>query len=175
MGEIVSVDYMHDLSRRYPVNLTTGRFNLLLPHHYSFLRQCAEMSGWGKYDVFAVGINGDESVMRYLRSKGREAEVLFPAKQRAEMLSSVVGVQYVFVFDRNEDGSVAADASPVLRTIMPRRWLKGAYTWEQLTPEEQQALSEHEIEFVEMPMIDGVNTGMFIRALKEAKDTVILQ
>lgn len=66
-----------------------GCFDVLHVGHIRYLQDAARVG-----DVLVVGVNGDDSV-RELKGEGRP---LMPAGERAELIASIRGVDYVTVF-----------------------------------------------------------------------------
>jgi D-beta-D-heptose 7-phosphate kinase/D-beta-D-heptose 1-phosphate adenosyltransferase len=91
------------------VVFTNGCFDLLHPGHLRLISKAAALG-----DVLIVAINDDESV----RSLKGEDRPVYPAEERAEILLSVRGVDYVTVFP--EDTPLAA-----IKEVRPDVLVKG--------------------------------------------------
>jgi D-beta-D-heptose 7-phosphate kinase/D-beta-D-heptose 1-phosphate adenosyltransferase len=88
---------------------TNGCFDILHIGHTSFLQQARQRG-----DLLIVGLNSDDSVRRL---KGPHRPIV-PMKERAAILSSLAGVDYITVFD--EDTPVR-----LIRTLKPDVLVKG--------------------------------------------------
>jgi len=89
---------------------TNGCFDIL---HVGHVRYLAAAGREG--DLLVVGLNSDASV-RIIKGEKRP---LVPQDQRAEVLASLIGVNYVVVFD-------APDPATLIEAIVPDVLVKGA-------------------------------------------------
>ena len=71
---------------------TNGCFDILHMGHTSFLQQARQLG-----DLLIVGLNSDDSVRRL---KGPHRPVV-PMRERAAILSSLAGVDYITIFDED--------------------------------------------------------------------------
>src|SRR5690242_21165620 len=69
-----------------------GCFDVLHVGHIRYLQGAKEAA-----DILVVGVNGDDSV-RELKGEGRP---VMPAKERAELVASIKGVDYVTIFNES--------------------------------------------------------------------------
>lgn len=120
MGRIVTLEELEqavasERSRGRTIALANGVFDLLHVGHVRFLQGAA-----AEGDVLVVGVNDDESV-RQLKGQGRP---ILPARERAELVAALRGVDYVVIFPGPTVG-------PLLRTLRPDVHCKGTdYTVE---------------------------------------------
>ncbi len=89
---------------------TNGCFDILHVGHVRYLAAAAREG-----DLLVVGLNSDASV-RIIKGDKRP---LVPQDQRAEVLASLICVDYVVVFD-------APDPATLIETIVPDLLVKGA-------------------------------------------------
>lgn len=90
--------------------ITNGCFDLLHVGHLRLLRQARRYGDW-----LIVAMNSDRSV-RALKGRGRP---IMPARDRAELLAAVEGVDFVTVFDERTPARV-------IRRLRPDVLVKGA-------------------------------------------------
>lgn len=120
MGRIVTLEELEqalasERSRGRTIALANGVFDLLHVGHVRFLQGAA-----AEGDVLVVGVNDDESV-RQLKGEGRP---ILPARERAELVAALRGVDYVVIFPGPTVG-------PLLRMLRPDVHCKGTdYTVE---------------------------------------------
>lgn len=89
MGKVVTLRYLENKKfRGRKVVLVGGTFDILNIGHVKFLKRCK-----AKGDVLIVGIASDRNVKE---RKGVKRPIV-PQRPRAQMLASVVGVDYVFI------------------------------------------------------------------------------
>ncbi|HSL23152.1 MAG TPA: adenylyltransferase/cytidyltransferase family protein [Vicinamibacterales bacterium] len=105
---IVSLDELHDAVARErdagrSIALANGCFDLLHVGHVRYLQGAADQA-----DVLVVAINDDESV-RQLKGEGRP---IFAARERAELVSGLRGVDYVVIFPGPTVATVIAAIRP---------------------------------------------------------------
>lgn len=93
------------LMKRYnplaKIGFTNGTYKIIHPGHCVFLSLCKT-----KCDLLIVGINSDYS----LKSLGREGP--FSTQERAFAVASIVGVDYVCVFDEDDPSVVINQLAP---------------------------------------------------------------
>lgn len=120
MGRIVTLEELaqavaSERSRGRSIALANGVFDLLHVGHARYLQGAA-----AEADVLVVGVNDDESV-RQLKGEGRP---ILPARERAELVAALRGVDYVVIF-------AGPTVGPLLRTLRPDVHCKGTdYTVE---------------------------------------------
>jgi rfaE bifunctional protein nucleotidyltransferase chain/domain len=120
MGRVVTLEELEravalERSRGRRIALANGVFDLLHVGHARYLQAAAVEA-----DVLVVGVNDDESV-RQLKGEGRP---ILPARERAELVAALRGVDYVVIFPGPTVG-------PLLRTLRPDVHCKGTdYTIE---------------------------------------------
>lgn len=101
------------------VVLANGCFDLIHAGHIRYLREAKQ-----KGDLLVVAINSDSSVRR-LKGKGRP---ILSQRERAEILSSFIFVDYVTIFGE-------ANVENVLLTLRPSVHVKGSDYTEDTVPE----------------------------------------
>lgn len=94
------------------IAFANGCFDLLHVGHVRYLQGAA-----AEGDRLIVAVNDDESVRR-LKGAGRAGRPILPAADRAEIVASVRGVDYVVIFD----GETVA---PLLELLRPDVHCKG--------------------------------------------------
>lgn len=124
VGEILDLDDLSsrvsdDRRRGLTVAFANGCFDLLHVGHTRYLQAAA-----GEADRLIVAVNGDESV-RALKGVGRP---ILPAADRAELVASLRGVDYVVIF---EEPTVAR----LLERIRPDVHCKGTDYTSETVPE----------------------------------------
>jgi D-beta-D-heptose 7-phosphate kinase/D-beta-D-heptose 1-phosphate adenosyltransferase len=130
------------------VVFTNGCFDILHAGHTSFLQQARKLG-----DLLIVGLNSDASVRRL---KGPHRPVV-PMAERASILSSIAGVDYVVGFE--EDTPIR-----LIRTIRPDILVKGDdYTREQVVGLEEVESYGGRVELIRL--VDGVSTSSIIERI----------
>jgi D-glycero-beta-D-manno-heptose 1-phosphate adenylyltransferase len=124
VGEILDLDDLSsrvsdDRRRGLTVAFANGCFDLLHVGHTRYLRAAATEA-----DRLIVAVNGDESV-RALKGAGRP---ILPAADRAELVASLRGVDYVVIF---EEPTVAR----LLERVRPDVHCKGTDYTSETVPE----------------------------------------
>lgn len=106
------------LDRNKKIGFTSGSFDILHAGHVSYLEKAK-----AKCDVLVVGVNSDISVKKY---KGEDRPIV-PEQDRIKIISSLVSVDYVFLFDERRNKTN-------IETIKPNFYIKaGDYQKEELT------------------------------------------
>jgi D-beta-D-heptose 7-phosphate kinase/D-beta-D-heptose 1-phosphate adenosyltransferase len=133
---------------------TNGCFDILHMGHTSFLQQARQLG-----DLLIVGLNSDESVRRL---KGPHRPVV-PMKERAAILSSLAGVDYITIFD--EDTPIN-----LIRTLKPDVLVKGDdYKKEEVVGGEIVESYGGKVELIKL--LKGVSTTSIIeRIVQTARD-----
>jgi len=95
MGRIVSIDEIVQIKNKLKsegkkIVFTNGCFDILHRGHVEYLAKAKELG-----DVLIVGLNSDSSV-RQIKGEGRP---IVPQEDRAFILSNLVSVDYVVIFD----------------------------------------------------------------------------
>jgi len=85
------------------VVFANGCFDVLHVGHIRYLQGAKEAA-----DVLVVGVNGDDSV-RQLKGEGRP---VMPAQERAELIASIRGVDYVTIFDERSPARLLGVLKP---------------------------------------------------------------
>jgi rfaE bifunctional protein nucleotidyltransferase chain/domain len=125
MGQIVHniselksiIDREKKLGKR--IVFGNGCFDLLHVGHVRYLKGAKALG-----DVLIVAVNDDSSVT----GLGKRKQVVTPAKERAEIIAALEGVDYVILFsDPNVEN--------LLRTIQPHIHAKGTDYTEESVPE----------------------------------------
>ncbi|MCH7568099.1 MAG: adenylyltransferase/cytidyltransferase family protein [Nanoarchaeota archaeon] len=110
------------------VVFTNGVFDLVHIGHTRYLEK-AKMLG----DILIIGINSDSSVKEYKCEK----KPIIPENERAEILSSIRYVDYVFLFD---DVNISA----ILNKLKPEIWCKGGdYELNKLNKSEKEMVENY--------------------------------
>jgi D-glycero-beta-D-manno-heptose 1-phosphate adenylyltransferase len=85
------------------IAFANGCFDVLHVGHIRYLQGAKAAA-----DVLVVGVNGDASV-RELKGEGRP---LMPAQERAEIIASIRGVDYVTIFDERSPARILGELRP---------------------------------------------------------------
>jgi rfaE bifunctional protein nucleotidyltransferase chain/domain len=85
------------------IAFANGCFDVLHVGHIRYLQGAKAAA-----DVLVVGVNGDGSV-RELKGEGRP---LMPARERAEIIASIRGVDYVTIFDERSPARLLGELKP---------------------------------------------------------------
>lgn len=80
-----------------------GCFDVLHVGHIRYLQGAKEAA-----DILVVGVNGDDSV-RELKGEGRP---VMPANERAELVASIKGVDYVTIFNERSPARLLGVLKP---------------------------------------------------------------
>lgn len=126
---------------------TNGCFDLFHYGHLHFLKECAT---WG--DILFVGVNSDASV-RQLKGTGRP---IFNENHRAQLVASIIFVDYVIIF---------SEPSPlkVIQKIRPDVYIKGAdYNLDTINQEERRAVEAYGGQIAFIPYFPGFSTTQVI-------------
>ena len=108
------------------VTLANGCFDLLHVGHVRYLQAAANVG-----DRLVVALNADESV-RSLKGPGRP---LMPARERAEIIAAIAGVDAVVIFSE-------PDVRALVRELHPEFQAKGTDYSAETVPE-RDAMAEH--------------------------------
>jgi rfaE bifunctional protein nucleotidyltransferase chain/domain len=89
--------------RDQKVAFANGCFDVLHVGHIRYLQGAKEAA-----DILVVGVNGDDSV-RELKGEGRP---VMPASERAEIIASIKGVDYVTIFNERSPARLLGVLKP---------------------------------------------------------------
>jgi D-beta-D-heptose 7-phosphate kinase/D-beta-D-heptose 1-phosphate adenosyltransferase len=135
------------------VVFTNGCFDILHVGHTSFLRQAGQLG-----DVLIVGLNSDDSVRRL---KGLHRPIV-PMKERAAILSSLAGVDYINIFE--EDTPLK-----LIEAVRPDILVKGDdYKKEEVVGHEFVESYGGRVELI--PLLRGVSTSSIIERIVRSSD-----
>ena len=142
-----------ELRSRHPgktIVFTNGCFDILHAGHVRYLAAAKQLG-----DILVVGLNGDASV-KELKGPGRP---LNSAADRAEVMSALLAVDYVIIFEEKR-------VDKLLRQVRPAVYAKGGdYTVASLDPEELAALKEIGAKIEILPLVPGKSTSKLVEAL----------
>jgi len=85
------------------IAFANGCFDVLHVGHIRYLQGAKEAA-----DILVVGVNGDDSV-RELKGEGRP---VMPAEERAEIIASIKGVDYVTIFNERSPARLLGVLKP---------------------------------------------------------------
>lgn len=85
------------------IAFANGCFDVLHVGHIRYLQGAKEAA-----DILVVGVNGDDSV-RELKGEGRP---VMPAQERAEIIASIKGVDYVTIFNERSPARLLGVLKP---------------------------------------------------------------
>jgi D-beta-D-heptose 7-phosphate kinase/D-beta-D-heptose 1-phosphate adenosyltransferase len=88
------VSQLNLIRARRRTGFTSGSFDLLHAGHVDYLAKARE-----RCDLLIVGLNSDKSVKAYKD----ELRPIIPAEQRAKVLAALAAVDYVFIFDEENN------------------------------------------------------------------------
>jgi len=129
---------------------TNGCFDIIHKGHIEYLQKAKALG-----DILVIGLNSDESVRRL---KGPERPVM-PEEDRAYILSHIVGVDVVCVF--NED-----TPHKIIKTLVPDILVKGAeYELHEIVGRDVVEGAGGKV--VRVPMIEGRSTRNLIKKIAE--------
>ncbi len=138
-------------SRGERLVLTNGCFDLLHVGHVRYLEQARQLG-----DRLAIAVNGDKSV-HTLKGDGRP---ISPAADRAEVLAALASVDFVTIF-------ATTRATPVIEAVSPAIYVKGGdYAFENLHPEEREALKKMGAVVKILPFVPGKSTSGILSRLR---------
>lgn len=129
---------------------TNGCFDLFHYGHLHFLNECARHG-----DKLIVGVNSDASV-RQLKGPGRP---VFTESHRAQLVASIIFVDYVIIF---------SEPSPlkVIQKIRPDVYIKGAdYNLDTINQEERQAVEAYGGKIAFISYLPGFSTTQVIKRI----------
>lgn len=129
---------------------TNGCFDLLHRGHTRLLRHARALG-----DLLIVGLNSDASVRRL---KGPSRPVLLQ-DERAELLSAMVSVDYVVIFEE-------ADPGRVIAALEPDVLVKGA-DWAKEEVVGRETVERRGGRVVTIPLVEGSSTSNILRRIME--------
>lgn len=102
MGIIISLTDLPLLRKKCTeenkkIALCNGCFDILHPGHFNYLKAAKNLS-----DILVVAINSDSSIKK-LKGNNRP---IFKEEERAEMVSSIIYVDYVVIFKEKNVGKI---------------------------------------------------------------------
>lgn len=80
-------------AKNLKISFANGCFDVIHPGHIRYLKEAKEVA-----DILILGVNSDSSVKK-LKGKGRP---FFPLKERLEVLSSIVYVDFIIPFSEDK-------------------------------------------------------------------------
>ena len=92
-----------DAQRDKKIAFANGCFDVLHVGHIRYLQGAKDAA-----DILVVGVNGDDSV-RELKGEGRP---VMPANERAELVASIKGVDYVTIFNERSPARLLGVLKP---------------------------------------------------------------
>jgi rfaE bifunctional protein nucleotidyltransferase chain/domain len=132
--------------------MTNGCFDLLHPGHVVHLQQARDLG-----EALLIGLNSDASV-RELKGPDRP---VYPAEERAILLSALECVDYVVVFEE-------LDAGALQRKVRPGVYVKGGdYTIDTINQTERKILEECGAEIHILPQVKDFSTTNLIRRVRK--------
>lgn len=114
---------IRDIARKKNLKIAfaNGCFDIIHPGHIRYLKGAKEVA-----DILILGVNSDSSV-RKLKGKGRP---FFPLKERLEILSSIIYVDFIIPF--SEDKPLK-----IIKTLKPDFHCKGGDYKKEEVPERE--------------------------------------
>jgi D-beta-D-heptose 7-phosphate kinase/D-beta-D-heptose 1-phosphate adenosyltransferase len=125
---------------------TNGCFDLIHTGHTRYLTQAKQLG-----DVLVVGINSDSSVRRL-----KPGRPLVPEDQRAEVLASLVMVDYVTIFSEETPYRLIAAIRPDV-LVKGGDWKKEDIVGADLVPEVHS-----------LPYVEGISTTAIVERIRNA-------
>ncbi len=153
MGKILSIDeaisYVKQMKKKKKkVVFTNGCFDIVHRGHIEYLQKAKELG-----DILIVGLNSDESVKR-LKGKNRP---IMPQEDRAYILSHIVGVDVVCIFEEDTP-------QKLIESLVPDILVKGAeYKINEIVGRETVFNSGGKV--LTIPMVKGKSTRNLIRKI----------
>lgn len=123
---------------------TNGCFDLLHVGHVRYLREAKRLG-----DILVVAINSDASVARL--KKGRP---IVQAEQRAEVVSNLIMVDYVTIFEEDTPYEL-------IKSLRPHVLVKGG-DWKR----EEIVGSDLVKETYSLPFVEGISTTEIVKRIK---------
>ena len=124
---------------------TNGCFDILHIGHIRYLTEAKRLG-----DILVVGINSDASVARL--KKGRP---IVAAEQRAEVVSNLIMVDYVTIFEEDTPYEL-------IRSLRPHVLVKGG-DWKR----EEIVGSDLVKETYSLPFVEGISTTEIVKRIKD--------
>jgi D-beta-D-heptose 7-phosphate kinase/D-beta-D-heptose 1-phosphate adenosyltransferase len=158
MAEIIALKELKErlVQSRYWPNIkivwTNGCFDLIHAGHIEFLKEAAKLG-----DILIVGLNSDKSVRAIKR------EPINNEKDRAKVLSRIMDVNYIIIFDDLEPSRMVKELKPDIAVK--------AGDWEGKKVPEKDIVEGYGGKFVFLPHKRGYSTTEMIRRIKDVKET----
>ncbi len=150
--ELERIAYTHHFFKKTIV-FTNGCFDILHPGHVYYLNRARSLG-----DILIVGLNSDTSVKTL--NKGQERPI-HPERKRAEVLASLLCVDYVCLFD---------EPTPLhlIQKTRPNVLVKGGdYTLNKIVGADVVLSYGGKVEIV--PLLEGFSTTSILNHLKQIK------
>jgi len=142
-------------SRGQTVVFTNGCYDILHAGHVRFLNECRRLG-----NVVVVGLHPDAS----LREQGKGAHrTVVPQDQRAEVLSSLLSVDYVVIFDEPTPACL-------IERLSPDVLVKGE-DWARKGVVGREHVEARGGRVVLLPLVDGISTTAIIDRIRNAAVT----
>ena len=114
MGTLIQIADLHHLREKAnqehkTIALANGCFDLLHIGHINYLKEAKALA-----DILVVALNSDTSV----RDLKGDKNLIFPERERAQLLCALIYVDYVIIFDE-------LNVMNVLQTLKPEFHCKG--------------------------------------------------
>jgi rfaE bifunctional protein nucleotidyltransferase chain/domain len=140
---------IHELKRRgEKIIFTNGCFDLLHVGHVRYLERAKTLG-----NVLVVGINSDDSI-RTIKGPSRP---ILPQEERAEVLSSLVCVDFVTVFNESTP-------SELISSLHPDVLVKGG-DWTKETTVGREEVERSGGEVVILPLVQGSSTSHIVETI----------
>jgi D-beta-D-heptose 7-phosphate kinase/D-beta-D-heptose 1-phosphate adenosyltransferase len=154
LEELVSAVVRHrrvadSLNQQSTIVFTNGCFDLLHVGHVRLLQHARTLGNF-----IIVGVNSDESV-RYAKGPLRP---LVPEEERAEIVASILGVTYAFIFREPTPLSI-------IKLLVPDVLIKGADWGEAIVGSEEIRKSGGMV--VSFPLVGTRSSSQLIRSIQQ--------
>ena len=158
MGKIITKDELMTIipelkQQEKTIVTTNGSFDMFHSGHLKSLKFAREQG-----DILIVGLNSDSSVKKY-KSASRP---IIPEEQRAEIVASIIYVDYVVLFD---------ETTPInlLEMIKPDVHVKGSEYKKKIPEKQIVEKNGGKIVFIERDELK-ISTSEIIKKIKEMKE-----
>ncbi len=149
-NELEKTIYMHQFFNKTIV-FTNGCFDILHPGHVYYLNKARSLG-----DILVVGLNSDESVKKL--NKGKERPI-HPQDKRAQVLASLLSVDYICIFDENTP-------LELIKIVKPNILVKGGdYTIDKIIGADFVLQNGGRVEII--PLLEGYSTTSIINRLNK--------
>lgn len=151
-NELEKIIYMHKFFRKKIV-FTNGCFDILHPGHVYYLNKARSLG-----DILVIGLNSDNSVKKL--NKGKERPI-HPQDKRAEVLVSLLCVDYVCIFEEETP-------LKLIKTIKPDILVKGGdYTIDKIVGADFVLQEGGKVEII--PLLEGYSTTNILNKISNNK------